>query len=189
MSDTITNREIDRLSFQFKTSENLINFLKAFLAESDELYDSEQELLTDRNLDTAVGAQLDGLGQIVGIIRPSGETDDIYRLEIKAKILVNMANMSVDGILELFQFVFGADRVRYYLPANLDPYFVIGGTITEPEEFIFSFFPTTLGVGVTYISVPSIEDSFSFDEDPTGKGWGDATNLLVGGNFVKIIEP
>lgn len=189
MSDTITNREIDRLSFQFSTSSNLINFLKAFLAESDELYDSEQELLTDRNLDTAIGAQLDGLGQIVGIIRPSGETDDIYRLEIKSKILVNMANMSVDNILELFQFVFGADRVRYYLPANLDPFFVIGGTISPSEEFIFSFFPTTLGVGTTYISVPTIEDSFSFFEDSTGKGWGDATDPTRGGNFAKIIEP
>ena len=189
MTTTITDKEIARLSYQFKTSTNLIDFLKAFLAESDELYDSEQILLSDRNLDDAEGVQLDGLGQIVGITRPAGETDDIYRLEIKAKILINMANMSVDNILDLFQFVFGASRVQYILPANLDPNFVIGGIITAAEEFIFGFFPTTLGVGVTYISVPSFEDSFSFFEDTTGKGFGDATDLLVGGYFAKIITP
>lgn len=189
MSDTTTVKGINRLAYQFSDSDNLINKIKAYLAETDELYDSNVLLATKRGLETAEGVQLDGIGQIVGIDRPVGMSDNDYLLVIKAKIMINMTDMSVDSTLELFQFVFGADRVEYRLPANLNPYYVIGGTITTEEEFIFSFFPTTLGIEVDYVSVPSIEDSFSFAEDPTGKGYGDVSDPTDGGYYVKLIFP
>lgn len=189
MSDVTTDKGIARLAYQFVDSSKLIDFLKSFLAETDELYDSNVLLASERSLETAEGTQLDGIGEIVGITRNAGQTDDDYRLNIKAKIMINTTDMSVDSTLDLFQFVFGADRVEYRLPANLNPYYVIGGTITPEEEYIFSFFPTTLGIDVIYVSVPTIAESFSFAEDPTGKGYGDITDPTDGGYYVKIINP
>lgn len=187
MSNVTTLKGLARLAFQFKDSTNFIALVSAFLKQTDELYDSGVILLEQRNLDSAEGVQLDGIGDIVGVNRPQGATDSEYLLILKAKIMINSTNMSVDSTLELFIFVFGADRVRYYLPSNLDPYYTIGGTITETEEFIFSLFPTTLGVNVTYISVPVYEEAFSFDGDD-GLGFGDALDANLGGNFAKIIE-
>lgn len=68
---------LDRLAFQFKDSENLKGMLTAHLTDYDSLSVSLEELLSDRYLDTAQGVQLDGVGEIVGLSRPSASTDII----------------------------------------------------------------------------------------------------------------
>lgn len=186
MSNITSNKALARLAFQFSDSANFIAFASAFLAETDELYDSNVILLEDRNLDDAEGVQLDGIGQIVGIDRPVGYSDVQYLLMIKAKIMINSINMSVDETLELFEFVFGSDRVRYFLFDSLSPYYTIGGVVTEEEQLLFDLFPTTLGVRVTYISVPVYAEAFSFFGDD-GLGFSTVTAPTTGGNFAYTI--
>jgi len=62
---------LDRLAYQFEDSTKFKEFLTAFLKEYQELEASEIKLLYRRYLDTAEGAQLDGIGEIVGVERPS----------------------------------------------------------------------------------------------------------------------
>jgi hypothetical protein len=67
---SITSDSLLRLAFQFKDSTNFRAFLSAFLAEFDELDVARQQLLDDRYIDTAVGVQLDLIGEILGFPRP-----------------------------------------------------------------------------------------------------------------------
>lgn len=55
-----------RLITQYRESDNLKDYLSAFLVQSDELEDTLFDLLEDRTLDEAEGAQLDIIGEIVG---------------------------------------------------------------------------------------------------------------------------
>jgi hypothetical protein len=68
---------LQRLAFQFSDSANLKGILTAHLTDFDSISLSYDELLSDRYLDTAQGLQLDGIGEIVGLIRPSASTDII----------------------------------------------------------------------------------------------------------------
>lgn len=76
MSDIIS-KGLARLANQFDGSENLKSFLESFLNEFQELENSGLQLLNERYLDTAVGAQLDGIGEIVGVDRPYGSVDTV----------------------------------------------------------------------------------------------------------------
>lgn len=71
----MSNNGLSRLAYQFEASEKFKAFISAFLAEFDELDISELQLLNERYLDTSVGAQLDGIGEIVGLQRPEKDVD------------------------------------------------------------------------------------------------------------------
>ena len=70
MSDEVITKGLNRLAYQFKDSTKFQDFIESFLSELQDLYESENQLLTERYLDTAVGVQLDGIGEIVGLERP-----------------------------------------------------------------------------------------------------------------------
>lgn len=58
-----------RLAEQFKNKPKLGGFIEAFI--DDEQYEASNDLMTKRSLFTAAGKQLDGIGEIVGVKRPS----------------------------------------------------------------------------------------------------------------------
>ena len=76
MTDPIDHRALaeSRLANQFKESPNLIAYIKALLRENDELETVFQDLLNDRYIDTAVGVNLDIVGEIVGQARDFTQT-------------------------------------------------------------------------------------------------------------------
>lgn len=55
---------------QFKTSPKLTALMSGFLLPYGSLQQVLSQLINERHLDTAVGKQLDGIGDIVGIARP-----------------------------------------------------------------------------------------------------------------------
>jgi len=61
---------LNRLVFQFKQSEKLKGFINTQLDSYQELDNTLNDLFDDRLLDNAVGKQLDGLGEILGLPRP-----------------------------------------------------------------------------------------------------------------------
>lgn len=69
-------------------------------------------LIGARLLDTAVGAQLDQYGAVVGCPR-DGLTDDDYRAFIAAQILTNQAEGEIWRILQIVRLITRADSVRY----------------------------------------------------------------------------
>lgn len=70
MADII-DKGIDRLAYQYSDSPNFKGFITGFLKEFEELDVSRLQLLNDRWLNTAQGVNLDVIGEIVGVSRPS----------------------------------------------------------------------------------------------------------------------
>lgn len=188
MSSTVIDKGIYRLAYQFSDSAKFIAFLTVFLTELQYLEDQNQNLLTLRYLDTAEGVQLDGIGEIVGRIRPSGMSDDLYRLLIRAKIILNKTVMVVDETLDLISFMLSGAKVRYFLPVNLYPRYDIDQLLTSDEQTLVTELPQLIGIGeVTYSMYNGDDETFSFAEDPTGKGFDLLSNPGVGGNFAVLL--
>lgn len=64
----------ERLPEQFKNSSSINSFIEAFI--DKQLEESQCDVMTKTWLNTAVGKQLDGVGEIVGYKRPKGEPSD-----------------------------------------------------------------------------------------------------------------
>ena len=71
-----------------------------------------QQLLTERSIDTAVGAQLDVIGRIVGQ-RRNGLDDDTYRRHCRAKISVNRATGTFEDIYKIIDLIIYDDDAEY----------------------------------------------------------------------------
>lgn len=67
---------------QYKNSSRLRGVIDALLAQCDDLESAFFEILGSIDLQTAIGPALDYLGEIVGVIRKPGETDEAYRTRI-----------------------------------------------------------------------------------------------------------
>ena len=67
---------------QYKNSSRLRGVVDALLAQCDDLEAAFFEILGSIDIQTAIGPALDYLGEIVGVTRKPGETDDAYRTRI-----------------------------------------------------------------------------------------------------------
>ena len=67
---------------QYKNSSKLRGVVDALLSQCDDLEDAFFEILGSIDLQTAIGPALDYLGEIVGVTRKPGESDDAYRTRI-----------------------------------------------------------------------------------------------------------
>jgi len=178
---------IGRLAYQFNDSEKFKSFLESFLLQSDEIQIANTQLLDDRELDSAEGEQLSGIGDIVGVERPPGVTDAVYVWMIRAKIMINNTDMTVKKMLELLDFIFEGKTIEYRNRVNLSSQYIISGTLTTDELTVFELIPTTLGVGVDYISIPDDSVAFSF-LGGTGPGFATLAAPTSGGSFALIIN-
>jgi len=82
---------------------DLEKLLTTYTEETQELETAAQEVLVDRWIDTAVGIQLDGLGQIVGRAR-DGTGDVTYRKLIRAQIALNLSTGTVQDVVSVLEF-------------------------------------------------------------------------------------
>lgn len=101
--EIITDHESEAFALlieQFKNATNLKSFLSAFLSRVQEIEDMLFDLWESRWLDNATGVQLDGLGDIVGIER-GNDSDDVYRVRIRARIYTNVSRGTPDDIIQI----------------------------------------------------------------------------------------
>lgn len=185
--DTQVPPSIDRLLYQYEDSPNFVALLNALLTQATDLFDSRVQLQLERSLETAIGTQLDGIGAIVGIDRPFGETDDRYRWIVRVKIMINNTDMTIDNTLNLVSYILGGTKVIYTLLNNLAPRFEIARELTQTESDLVHLIPSPLGIAPAIGVVINPVETFSFFDDPTGKGFGDLNNPAVGGNFASLV--
>lgn len=228
MSDEVIEKGLLRLAYQFKSSTKFQNFLEVFLQQLQDLKISELQLLNERYLNTAVGLQLDGIGEIIGLSRPEKAVavaglfgflddptalgfgditdteiggnfwdgvsnlvligDNLYRLLIRAKIIENKTAMIIDDTLKLISFTFDGAIIRYFQSPFLEPRYDILKDLTIFEEGLLADLPVLIGINkVEYHTYPPGAFSFYDDPDPTGLGFGDITDVNIGGIFAKIV--
>ena len=105
-----------RMVWQFRDygpNPRLQAFLAAMLTQVQSLEDVTFEVLVGIWPLTAIGAQLDVLGKIVG--QPRGElTDDEYRIMILGRIFVNKADGQMPQFLELLEIIGLLTDVQVY---------------------------------------------------------------------------
>jgi len=194
--DNHATEALANLVSQFQGKTYLAGVLTAFVNQIQELENVCFELLSQRWLDNAEGAQLDGFGSIVGEAR-EGRTDDDYRLAIQARILLNLSSGTPEDIIALARALTDGSSVllAQYFPA----YFTV--EILEPlasaaiAEKIASFIeeasPAGVGSGLIYTLSPVGED-FTFAEadiptSSTTQGWADDAQTS-GGYWADLVE-
>ena len=103
---------LSRLPHMYRSSDpskptNVEKDLAARLGPANTLGAAMRAVLTQRNIDTAVGAQLDVLGAWVGRPRNGVTDDEIYRRYIRAQILTNKSDGVIGDILGVARAVLG----------------------------------------------------------------------------------
>lgn len=95
--NTIEAEFLAKLIGQFLDKPDIEAIMRALLGQQQDLEVAAFEVLNDTILATAVGAQLDGLGQIVGESR-QGRSDADYRIALSARILLNIGSGTIEDI-------------------------------------------------------------------------------------------
>jgi hypothetical protein len=138
----ITNfseRAIALLAGQFQdkptptTSTNLQNLIIAACEPATTIQTQIQDLIYQRSIKTAIGLQLDGLGQILGLARIIGQSDASYREDLIFQIFLNASSGTPEQIIKAAKYFTGASQIWYIdnfpaayfiesnAPANLYP--------------------------------------------------------------------
>jgi hypothetical protein len=129
------------------------------------------------DLDVAIGAQLDALGDIAGIGRtvnfqPSGGVsptldDDTYRLLIKAKIAQNQWDGTITSLYLVWQALFPGGVIVIEDNQNMTADIVLTGTFsTIAQELISNGYIVPRPEGVLYTYIFSELPIFGFDSAP-----------------------
>ena len=215
-------------------------YLQLLLGGKIELQEVFRQLMQERSIDTAVGAQLDIIGDIVGQPRelidtallvffafqgyPDAQsygdlnnpalggpyydinnplagntllTDEQYRLFIKAKIIKNSTNATPNQFIEFMRFVFGVDLSLVVAEGNAEFTLMIGAELTSFEKVLLTytsyssgypsrFIPKPIGVRVNFGEfIP--ENVFGFQGFRNAKGYGDLSDLSLGGQYAQLI--
>lgn len=178
---------LDRLVTQFRDKPNLTAFIKAFAAQTTELKAIASDLRDNRWLDTAEGAQLDGLGRILGLER-GGWGDEQYRARLRVRIRILLADGTPENIIETLSLLANTNDARVQLietyPAELR--IVMGSAVTEEEqdalrEAALSIKPPGVALWLESAGNPE-EPEFAFEggEDGAGLGVGVIRGVIHG---------
>lgn len=106
------DRAQNRLLEQYNGEDDPENMVKDLTVEVQKLEDMFDQLHTLRDIDNAVGAQLDRLGTVVGFPRNTSD-DDVYRLEIRAKIVKNVSQGEAERLISVYKFMTEASYVIF----------------------------------------------------------------------------
>lgn len=79
---------------------NIEKLIDIFAQEVQELEDAIIQILDETTLPTAIGVQLDGLGEIVGLER-QGLDDATYRARLRSQILANRSNGTINELIAI----------------------------------------------------------------------------------------
>lgn len=106
-------RALQNLTSEFSQAEKVRALVSIFTQEVQELEDVFYALIVERLLSASFGAQLDAWGKIVGESR-LGLSDNDYRNFIRARIIANLSEGTIENIVEVASIVADASSVRYY---------------------------------------------------------------------------
>lgn len=180
----------NRVISQWKDDPTINAFVEALAEQKQEEETMFQTLYSRLLIDSMIGEQLDGIGDIVGEPRGS-KSDIIYRRFLKAKIGKNMSSGTIEDVTAVWKILIPDYTVQLIENYPCEVELQTDAPLTDPEwEFIKSF-DDILTAGVRLAGVVSFEDNaFAFEETPdnpnTG-GFGDVNDPLVGGKLASFI--
>lgn len=172
-------------------SDDIEWFLSAAGEQIQELEDTIIDLVNDRWLSTAEGAQLDLLGGILNIIR-NANTDDEYRRRLKAAVVRYKSSGRAEEVISAFILLVDANRVilTEVFPAevNVAVSGSIGlvGTSGELENAINDVLAAGVSLGAVILAddVPFVFQGYPF---PEGKGYSSIAAPASGGRYATLL--
>lgn len=179
--------ESGNIPHQFLDQPKLLILIKALAQEMQEVTIVFEDLNTKRHFDTAEGAQLDGLGNIVVLERndvlkyyqgTSTEiyTDEYYKLFLKYKNIMNNASGTYRDIIKALKEIFNPQQIYYSqtpsAPATLS--ITISGEFTPAQEDLLLnalVIPVASGISIQLAYTGSLFFGFG-DINPNSVGFG-----------------
>ncbi len=146
----LAEEALERVVEQFKDQPNFEALVEALSAQAQSAHDAVLGTLNNTVVADSEGAQLDGIGSIVGEER-FGRSDEDYRIAILARIRLNLSNGTPEDIIEIVRLVAGDVSVQL--------------TETPPASFIVDILDA-LDPDVD----PQIVANFIADARPAGVG-------------------
>lgn len=168
---------LGRLPQQFKDATKLQAFISAFMSESQALENAMQDLLTQRTLDNAVGAQLDVIGKIVGQAR-GGLSDTDYRRYCRARIAANRSNGVPEDLIKVAEAAIADVAAKIILNnsgvASLIVRVASAAADDATANAIFDLLEIAVSAGVRFV----LETQYTADSDT----WMFAQAAFLSGN-------
>lgn len=184
---------LDRLITQYKNKPNFIAIITAFVTQHQILEDATFELYGRLDILNSEGAQLDGIGEIVGQDR-LGFDDARYRILLLAKIGQNVSNGDPERIISIFKLLTGASFVHYLNLRDGEIELATDGSIDETIiNFVFDQVQKSVAAGVRideFIFFDE-EEPFAFDGPNTAApalGFSSTADVTAGGKFAYLFR-
>lgn len=183
MSDIIKIDHIEQakeqIITQYKNSPNLNAYIASFAKQFNELEDVGLSLLLERDINSAIGEQLNVIGRIVGLNRNVGNitfNDTQYRFYLQIKILKNSTKCTIPELTRIYTLIFNTTCYIYDAPRQIFLY--VGRRLTPEEVILIRFkdelgryiFPKVLGIGLNIIQFDP-NNNFAYVGHPTAKGY------------------
>lgn len=176
----------DRLIQQYKGKPKIEGVIEAVVAPIQDIEDVLEQLKIERWIDTAVGVQLDKIGTIVGAAREIGQSDEDFRLVIKAQIIMNLNQGTPEEIIGAAKFFIGAAFIWYLevYPAAVD---IFSSTVIPEANRakIRAQLKKFLPAGVSLDSFGQFDETNPFIFNG-GSGFGDVNDPDVGGLLADV---
>ena len=196
-----------RITEQFKEKPIFDKYLELLIGGKIELQQVFKDLMQKRSLNTAIGSQLDQIGEIVGQSRtlvnvqtmPAQTVvldDDTYRIFIKSKIAKNITRSTPEDIMANANLIFDTTGSTLQGEGNAAYTLLIGRNLTPTEQALLGYvvqedgyvtrlIPKPAGVRVDYGSfIP--DNYFGYQGAPNVKGYGDLDDPSVGGYYASL---
>jgi hypothetical protein len=161
-----------RLTQQFRDRQRIRDLLDAFNAQTQDCEDEIFPLFQILDIDVMVGAQLDGIGEIVGQLR-NGASDADYRIAIRGKIVINQGSGTPDEVILGYQFYTGSTLSSIDLSEEFPAGYVIYGDGTDPSNLLSLM--EAVSVGGVYVGLLDLLEW----EDSDGALWEDSDTIYV----------
>lgn len=152
------------------------------------------QVLTLRSLDSATGAQLDGIGAVIGEAR-QGRIDDVYRLYLRARIRLNISSGTGEDLLAILGLVLaGANRVRLVQTPPASLFVELTGALVDPATDVASIVGAAISAGVRVQLIYNLvgdDVTFAFadgDTPETDAARGCADDAMTAGGQLADVE-
>lgn len=165
----------DLMLSQFGNSENIQAIIDIIASEATDQEQLFVDLAEGFKLENAIGAQLDIIGEFVGVER-EGVDDETYRSKIAVAIAGITLGVTRDGIAEMAKLLSGGVLPEIYLGRFRDVYLYMEQLCFDPSVIgpqLGQYFPlNTQGQVIITAGVP-----FGFEDDDSSSGFGTTEDL------------
>lgn len=174
---------IKLLTQQYQTKENFTGILESAADEANEIESAIFEVRDEYYLSTAVGVQLDNIGDILGLTR-DGRDDESYRTLLEIKAEINLSAGTPESLIKTASAIYNAENVEYtpLYPAKVQLW-------TDGDIGIYLFFNAELDDGgllelddggiLQFQQPDEIAEDLLFSVLPAGVGMLLADNLIL----------